>query len=428
MTINRRDLLKTGLTTGMAGAIASHGISRAFAQSPVTINVAQWGTEAEIKAMQQVVESFNQSRKDIQIQFVTIPHPSYNQQLDTRLAGGSGPDVFKQTFGLYGRYIKAGIGLDLAPYLPADAAEQYVPTYWNAGRSNGKQFAVPMNTDELMVYYNVEALQKAGVPTPPKSLDQAWTLDQFLEVGRAVQKSGTTRYGLTSYARFPRTFLLLLQAMGGTFFAENGARANLNSPEGIAAIAWLAATFKEGLSPVSSIWGTPDSPDVLFAQGATALHIGGCWQLPLFDSKINGFTYDVTFLPRGKIATADLGGGGFLVNKGTKYPKEAVEVLLYLTGPQSMTGYLIPNYFLPTRNDLQASEIAYPSHRDKMKLFIEQTKAITPDMIATMTNPSYGQSEAVVKQELGQALLGRKSPEQAAKDADLRINQILQSS
>src|SRR4051812_21787861 len=115
MTINRRDLLKSGLAASVAGAIGSQVTSRAFAQSPVTINVAQWGTDAEIKAMQQVVENFNQSRKDIRIQFVTIPHPSYNQQLDTRLAGGSGPDVFKQTFGLYGRYIKAGIALDLNP-------------------------------------------------------------------------------------------------------------------------------------------------------------------------------------------------------------------------------------------------------------------------------------------------------------------------
>jgi hypothetical protein len=101
----------------------------------------------------------------------------------------------------------------------------------------------------------------------------AWTLDRFQEVGREVQKSGATSCALTSYARFPRTFLLLMQALGGTFCTEGGTRANLSSPDGIAAISWLAATFKEGPSP--------DSPDVLFAHGATALHIGGRWQLPL---------------------------------------------------------------------------------------------------------------------------------------------------
>jgi len=417
-------------TTPAAGSAPAAASGAPAGGTPVTLTAVQWGQDAEIAAIRAILDKFNVSQSRIRVEFSQMPKDDYYTQLETRIAGGQAPDLFKAVFSYFGRYAEAGAALQLDPYLPVDMKDQFNDVVWQAGVYKGKTYGVPTNLDGLLILYNVDYFKKSGLPMPPKlpaKIEECWTHDQFIDIATKVQKANGSKYAFTSYARHPRTWLLLLHQFGGSLMNAEQTKSTMNTPEGIKAISWIVDTFQKGLTPPGSLWSKPDDSDQLFSQGVTTMSISGNWMMPFLDQNMKDFKYDVTYLPKGINMATDLGGGGWMASGKTKYPKEAAEVLQYIANEDSISKYCRDNFGVPPRKKLAEAGVGYPSHDAELKMYGEQYKTLPLIHVQTTANPKYPALEQINKEELEFAIRGKKSPQEAAAAIEQRTNEALKS-
>ena len=418
--ISRRRLLKLGLAAPLGVALAPR-ISRGATQ-PVTIQYATWAQAAEVDITNAMIKIFESKNPGIKVDLQVLPLNEYYAQLETRMSGGKAPDVFRAVYSNFGRYGGAGQALDLTPLIPKGMDEEFSPSLWGAVNYKGKPYAIPAITDNVAFFYNVKFFEKAGIK-PPTKIEQAWTWEQLMDIGNQMMAKAGAKFGFTSYGRSPKSWHALLRQNGGSYLNEDQTKPAINEPAAVEAIEWFVNTFKK-MSPPSSLWNRVDSSDQLFATGATGFAMSGMWMLPYFDANVKDFKYSVTYISRRKILTSDFGGSGLAISPQSKKVKEAWAFVSYMTGEEGMLKYCAEGYFIPPRKKV-AEMIKYPAHNEELRYFLEQVKVLDAKLVKDYIHPRYPQMEVVMKEEIEQAVLGKKTPKEAADSAAERIAKLL---
>jgi multiple sugar transport system substrate-binding protein len=155
----------------------------AAAQDPVTLNL--WVFEGEEGFLPQVKESFEASHPDIKLEITTLPEDQYGTKLDTALAAGSPPDI---AFVYDPRYIKAGHMVPIGDALTARGVDltRFAPGPIAPCTYEGKLYCIGTYTGALVLMYNKDMFDAAGIPYPsstvPMTVDEYAALVQRLAV------------------------------------------------------------------------------------------------------------------------------------------------------------------------------------------------------------------------------------------------------
>ena len=124
-------------------------------------------TEAESNFFKDLVDEYNKSQDQVQIEYSTYDQASYTTtKLPTGFASGEGPDIYMISPGDFMKFAKSGLMKDLTPDFPAGVKEDFLPASLDAVTYNGKIMALPFELESLGLYYNKEMLDKAGVQVP----------------------------------------------------------------------------------------------------------------------------------------------------------------------------------------------------------------------------------------------------------------------
>lgn len=163
----------------LAGALSSMAVG-AFAQTEITFWHAMGGRLGEV--VNDVAEKFNASQEEYRI--TPVFKGTYEETLTATIAAfraGAPPNIV-QVFEVGSATIIGARGATIAvedlmaandiPFDPDDYIENVRHFYAD---ENGKMIGMPFNTSTPIMYYNVAALEKAGV-TPPA------TWEEFAEV------------------------------------------------------------------------------------------------------------------------------------------------------------------------------------------------------------------------------------------------------
>jgi len=331
------------LALAPAGARAAHpsagfqGTITMYAQTynPPSVTQALPGqTVLNHYALQSLARAWERAHPGVHIKFVDIslPNQDYYTVLRTRLTGGTAPDIFWfQPAGNAGNkadeYLRAGLILDIAPYLMKP--NKYTPDnrHWNdtfraswqtVGRTpEGKYGAVPQDLVATGVYYNASITQKLGIAIPPKSWAE-WMRDL-----QRVQDAGNL-----AVSGFPcclvqkdvwywpavspvflwrdlRRFAVLKyhpDYVPGYMTTEDWARAIVKlgyrpskDPGMVAAV----RNFKAWSRHFAPGWASANggNPEQLFATGRLAFYWGGSWELPIFRQQRLPFKFGTFWLP-----------------------------------------------------------------------------------------------------------------------------------
>ncbi|WP_084328177.1 ABC transporter substrate-binding protein [Intrasporangium oryzae] len=131
-----------------------------------------------------------------------------------------------------------------------------------------KVVGVPIITEQEVLYYRKDLLQKAGITAPPKTLD---------ELKAAAAKVSAANPGVAGFvARTGKTaavtqFSSFLYSFGGDFVDANG-KATVNSPAAKQAYAFYGGLIKDlGPKNVSTDMGWPEAM-AIFTQGKAAFY------------------------------------------------------------------------------------------------------------------------------------------------------------
>ena len=149
----------------------------------VQITYAFWGGEDEAASTQKTLDIFNASQDRIEVTAMPIPWETYMEKLNTMATGGNLPDCALMSEAGVLQWAEQGMLNDISDmYGPDDPLPMENCTY----TYNGVPVAYATANNSLVMFYNKDMFDAAGIDYPPTSADEAWTWDEFVEVAKQL--------------------------------------------------------------------------------------------------------------------------------------------------------------------------------------------------------------------------------------------------
>lgn len=247
----------------------------------------------------------------------------YRQRLGADFAAGKPADVVLINYRRYAPFAAKGVLEPLGPYLDKssvikveDFYEKAVePYYWQ-----GTLFCIPQNLSSLVVYYNQDLFDQAGVPYPSNE----WTWAGFLAAAKAITQDTdsdgmTDIYGLGTDAVIFRV-APFVWGNGGDL-VDNPAdptTLTLDDPATREALQWfIDLQVVHGVAP-DAVQEKAEASESRFLNGRLGMFLNSRRGVPTYRT-IDGFAWDVAPLPVGKVGPAGiLHADAFCMTKATE--------------------------------------------------------------------------------------------------------------
>lgn len=341
----------------------------------VNLTFMYWGSNDEKKAMEKMIDSFNESHPNITVKGEHVPG-DYNTKMNTLMAANQLPDVAYLGDALTNKWGSEGKLLDFSQYygdypeLQNKLKASYLYT------EPGKAVANFTALEVMVLYYNKEIFEEAGVPLPPSDPTKAWNWDEFVTVAKQLtkdkngkhpgeegfQEKSIDQYGF-SFGSDRGTYGPLLESNGAGILDESGTKYALNSPESVEVFQKLQdLIYTHHVSP--DLIQQQNMPDnhVRLQTRKVAMVLDGTWALlDLTNNK--KLKWGIGVLPKLKEPKTVILAGTTVVFNSTKHPKEALEFYLYHNNPEQVDLYKT-GLWMPTEDKYYSEEEAIKSWTD----------------------------------------------------------------
>ncbi|WP_216077559.1 ABC transporter substrate-binding protein [Isoptericola sediminis] len=360
-----------------------------------------------------IVEAFEEENPGITVDVTTMPYADYSTALKTDLAGGTASDVFDIEFADYEGYQQNGV---LAPLEGADTSA-YQESLAEAYATDGTQYALPSSFSNVVLYYNADLFDAAGLDYP----DADWTWADEKAAAEKLTDADAGVFGDYQPISFHEFYKTVDQA-GGSFLTEDGSAAAFNSPEGLEAARWLVEKSGTVMPTAEQGAGTPDFDTTLFTDGKLAMWHTGIWMFgALADAS---FAWDIAVEPGDERQASAMFSNGVAVSAGSENVEAAQRWAEFLTSSEVMVDTRLESGW----------ELPPVADEDRLAPYLEQgdpenRQAVFDSLESVALAPSIGEKQAemqdIVTEELTEAAAGRQSVEEALASAEERVNALL---
>ena len=170
-----------------------------------------------LKDLDKIVAAFEKANPNIKVKVETAAYDDYFTKLQTTIAGGTAPDTFELDYENFVTYAGSGTLLDLPG--GRDDPPTTPPSRSTTFKLDGKQYGLPESFSDVVLIYNKDLFDKAGVAAPDRRLDLG---------GRAGRRAEADRQGQGRLRRLPAgqfyEYYKAVQQAGGKFLAADGKR------------------------------------------------------------------------------------------------------------------------------------------------------------------------------------------------------------
>jgi multiple sugar transport system substrate-binding protein len=388
---------------------------------PVTVSFASWvGNEPNIKKL---AADFKKEHPNITIQFQNVPFEQIGQRLTTQIAGGNPPDTAYIDAGTTADFASRGALVNLDGYIEQSdvvAKEDFVEAFNASTQYEGSQYGIPFDGESTALFYRTDLFEQAGIANPPT------TWEEFRETARQLTDPAKKQYGYILFATEAAYYWYpwLFQA-GGSVLSEDGTEIAFTSPE-----AREAAEFYVGLreySPPDYLNSNSYDGRVAFATGRVAMYMAGSWFAGTLGAefpKIKG-KWATAPLPEGEAGCGTtIAGDNLVVFEGSENKDAAWLWIEYLSRPENMALWTFEDpdsTLLPPRQELLES----PELVEKKPILAGFAEAMKCGVVGA-ANPKGPQIEQALNTELGKAMYGEISADEAIDNAAAEAEEILE--
>lgn len=320
----------------MAGTVASADIP---ADITATLTVYQWDNPQIVTSTGKAIERFASQYPNVTVvpMFGTPANGwgEYSNGFLNELATGNKIDLFATAIEGFAEIASKGIlvNLDEVVAQNPDAAAVFEEIDANLldgmrSRETGELNYFPTEWNNIVVYYNMDMFDEAGIAYPSDD----WNWEDFLAAAKATtvrDDSGeVTQFGFAfPSGNFGLQPWLLTNDTG--YLASDWKTVTVMTPEFRESLEFMHSVIHEhGAAPIFSRSGYQDDK---FAAKQIAMFTAGHWPVP--EVKASGLTrVGVVSFPRNKSASTVFGIGGIGILKGSENPELAWEFLREITG------------------------------------------------------------------------------------------------
>jgi multiple sugar transport system substrate-binding protein len=426
-----------GQTTTTEGDESTTTESSADAGEKVKITYAIWGGEDEAKNTQAVADKFNASQDKIEVEVTPIPWETYLEKLNTMATAKELPDTAIMGEAGVIQWAEQGMLYDISEmYGPEDPK----PLDSLAFKYADKTVAYSAANEILLMYYNKDMFDAAGVAYPPAVAEEAWTWDEFVEASKklTLDKNGKTpndadfdKNNITQYGCMVENLTWQLEVWalsnGGGFYSEDGSSLAIGEASSIEAIQRVADLYlKDNVAPLSSGL-TDDGVQRSLIAGTTAMTTNGAWNIgtSLASAREEGLNYGVAVLPYMEEKVTICTGGPNVVFNQTEHPEEAMEWLKWYAREENNWENLISTgIWMPTLDSYYTDEEMtkkwlenpnFPEYEEAKSVLVDYAKDYTQSTAWYYVNNTNDFNE-LLGSVLGDVWTGKITAEQAITD------------
>ncbi|MEM6761874.1 MAG: hypothetical protein AAF615_03260 [Pseudomonadota bacterium] len=411
------------LRKAMGGVVALATVLAAGQASAEPVEFMSWTvTEETGKAViNEMIESF-----DGEVDAQGYAWGDMNKNYVLRARSRTLPDVGQTQGRLLPTVAAATNPLDLNEVVGREKLlEMFDESFLAAGEVNGKQVGLPWIAGTIGWVANQEVLDAAGVNAMPT------TVDEFKAALEAVRDNVPNSVPFGMATKNPNSILLDYLILAWTFGAEPiGADGSpsVNSPEAVEALAFMTDLVQNRLAAPEV-----DRPDArrLFAQGATAFYVDAPVARAFarqFSGRGEEIDPAVKPIP-GPVKAAgetpvSISWGHILAVFGddnASADSDAVRWVMHLLSDDQLVPYAVNQSVLPGTKTGQASEAVQGDAY--LASWADASKAPRRNTVASLDNASA--VATVIGEEVQAAILGQKTPQEAADSMQSRLDDIM---
>ncbi|MGO0063418.1 extracellular solute-binding protein [Brevibacillus fluminis] len=375
------------------------------------------------ESTKKLVEAFQNAHPDIEVEIRETPSDtgqSHDQYVTMFSAQSSEIDVFDLDVIWPAEFAQAGYLLPLDRLIEQDGIDtsKYIKGALDAGNFGGQQWTMPKFIDAGLLFYRKDLVKEA-----PK------TWDDLIAQAKATKGKDGIKFGYLMQAKqyegLVCNFVEFAAAYGGKILDEQGNVA-VNNPGTIKGLKKMMEIVKSDIVPKNITTFTETESHTAFIEGQSPFIRNWPYQFALAQDQTQSKIVDkvaIAPLPSGDArSAAALGGWMGGINKYTKHPKEAWEFLKFMTGAEgqkisAVSGGLAPT-LLPVYSDADVQK-ASPLFANQD--FVNGVSAA----VSRPTSPIYPKISEVIQIEVSKALAGQQTAEQAAKNMETKMNELM---
>ncbi|MGI5828148.1 MAG: ABC transporter substrate-binding protein [Patescibacteria group bacterium] len=294
-------------------------------ESKTEVTLTYWGLWEPSNVMEEIFNSYQQDNPHIKINYVQQSIKDYRERLQSTLASGQGPDIF--------RYHNTWLPM-LKNELQPDTSNsinlsQYFPVVKKDVSLGGETFGVPIGFDSLALFYNRNMLLKAGESAPT-------TWDELLSTAKKLTVyDDQNRIQIAGAALGTTNNIDHFSDILGLMLLQNGADPGNPSDK----MAEDTLRFYTLFTTREKVWDETLPPSTYaFATEKVAMIFAPSWRI--FEIKemnptLEFATTSVPQLPGEKIAWATYWVEG--VSRRSKNATEAWKLLGYMSQDENLT-------------------------------------------------------------------------------------------
>jgi multiple sugar transport system substrate-binding protein len=382
------------------------------------------GTVQSKGAAEKLVAEYNRTNPGPPVVFQHVSEP-FAEKVMIQTVGGSAPDVFRIDAFQLVDWARRGALLDLTDLAGGDAGfskEDFYPALMAINHHEGRLYGVPTGFSTLVLFYNKDLFDRAGIEYP----DDSWDWDKFLaatrkmtlrdEQGRTVQFGCAMDNGLLVYA---------WQA-GGRFYDERGGRCTFNSPETVRGLDFCwDLLIRYRVSP-GFVESSVLKPNTRFATGRVPMMLSGCWSVPRLSLSKN-LRWGVARLPRGPAGpVSGLLSSSVVASSSTRHPEAAWRFIRYLASregqiAEAKDGTAIPAIRAVAESDaFLLDKTTYPMSDNRV--FLDSMEKTYPWPLPPSPHVSLGAASRILTEEMSLLTQGSQGPEATAAAVERRVN------
>jgi multiple sugar transport system substrate-binding protein len=311
--------------------IASCSASSGAEQETVQVQVS--GEAEEIAVYEALVAAFEKQNPDIDVRLIPVSDKDdHLAKLTTAFSNGTPPDVWLINFREYSQYVARGAVESIEPYLDEHGVDRddYYDQPLDAFTYDGELQCMPQNISSLVVYYNAQLLERAGLERPPAD----WGWDEFHTYATELTTAGERGLGIE-----PSIIRLapFVWSNGGelTDDTEDPQRFTLDDPASREALEYIVSIVRDGAVPTEEEIAAQDL-ETRFVAGKLGMLLSSRREVPAF-REVAGLDFDVAPLPTALEPAGILHSDAYCMAAGGPAPDDAYEFIRFATGKQGQT-------------------------------------------------------------------------------------------
>ena len=329
------------------------------ASDGITLQYSHWGNVDEKDSTAATLQRFMDENPGVsEVEQIHIPE-NYNERMNAMLASDTLPDAALFPEALVIQWGQEGRLLDLSEVLTGESEKMACVEYITP---DGDLVAAGAAVEIMLLWYNKDIFDEAGLPYPPARVEDAWTWDEFVEVAKQLTLDTNGRNAMdadfdpNSIDRFAYTqglwfmpVLTHLYSNEGAAFSADFSKVTIGNAATVNAIGRIADLMHVHHVMPSFGGSVSFGTDTGLLSGKVAMAMDGQWMLETMNRlrREEGLRFGIGVLPCMRVPATSATAGAIVAFSTTEHPDEASELVRFVMDPAQTPDYIKGGLWMP---------------------------------------------------------------------------------